>query len=414
MTKYKNNSLKSQIKQNLAQASHISLAPIKSRQGGDPVITNSRSLLGIRNGVSIYNSRKSAEQLMRGFLFLINVFKQGGRVLIVNNNPELSSFLKKFYSGSPALAGHYALGEAAFTAPTVTSSQLAHSGPVPRPEWATRGGKKLLHKSKLRNLETPYTSEKAANEQKAPSELLASLPILGNCPKSASSEAEAPLVRRSQASTTLVNLARAPAKQHAPGTAFVTPILSGAKGATRDLVTPKGARSVSLKRHRSNNISTSAHRWLGGTLTNWKQVHKAVSGYAYFSQRFQRLLASRTLEQKQVKQIIMGRQYKKVENTFQGLVFPDESRYRLAFSKHDKPDCIFIINPYFEGSILKEANRLDIPVVALTESTTDPSTITYPIPINSLSFSQVFSVLNAVVRWSVLFSPRFQRKDLGR
>ena len=68
----------------------------------------------------------------------------------------------------------------------------------------------------------------------------------------------------------------------------------------------------------------------------------------------------------------------------------------LAFNQ--KPDLIFLINPNENQSILNEAYRLHIPVIAFTESSTNPKEINYPIPVNNYSIKFIYFCLKKIIK----------------
>ena len=121
-------------------------------------------------------------------------------------------------------------------------------------------------------------------------------------------------------------------------------------------------------------ISYVSYKWIGGTLTNWKQISKSVLTFAKFSERCEKFL---------VKNGIDFPKYTRVKKCFQGLLYKENQKMSLAFNQ--KPDLIFLINPNENQSILNEAYRLHIPVIAFTESSTNPKEINYPIPVNNYS-----------------------------
>ena len=122
-------------------------------------------------------------------------------------------------------------------------------------------------------------------------------------------------------------------------------------------------------------ISYVSYKWIGGTLTNWKQISKSVLTFAKFSERCEKFL---------VKNGIDFPKYTRVKKCFQGLLYKENQKMSLAFNQ--KPDLIFLINPNENQSILNEAYRLHIPVIAFTESSTNPKEINYPIPIKFIYF----------------------------
>lgn len=112
-----------------------------------------------------------------------------------------------------------------------------------------------------------------------------------------------------------------------------------------------------------------AGRWIGGTLTNFKNIRKRV-------ERLESLTADRDsgeLEKKYTKreQLLLSREIENLEFRFGGIV-----------SMKDLPGALFIVDPRHEDTAVKEANQLRIPVIALSSSDGDFSKVQYPIPGN--------------------------------
>ena len=134
-------------------------------------------------------------------------------------------------------------------------------------------------------------------------------------------------------------------------------------------------------------ISYVSYKWIGGTLTNWKQISKSVLTFAKFSERCEKFL---------VKNGIDFPKYTRVKKCFQGLLYKENQKMLLAFNQ--KPDLIFLINPNENQSILNEAYRLHIPVIAFTESSTNPKEINYPIPVNNYSIKFIYFCLKKIIK----------------
>lgn len=134
-------------------------------------------------------------------------------------------------------------------------------------------------------------------------------------------------------------------------------------------------------------ISYVSYKWIGGTLTNWKQISKSVLTFAKFSERCVKFL---------VKNGIDFPKYTRVKKCFQGLLYKENQKMSLAFNQ--KPDLIFLINPNENQSILNEAYRLHIPVIAFTESSTNPKEINYPIPVNNYSIKFIYFCLKKIIK----------------
>ena len=140
------------------------------------------------------------------------------------------------------------------------------------------------------------------------------------------------------------------------------------------------------------NISHCCYKWVGGTLTNWKQVSKSVLTFAKFSQRCENFLQKNNLN---------FPRYKKVQTFFQGLITNQENL--LAFSQ--KPDVIVIVNPNENQNVIQEANKLHIPIIGFIESNTKITGITYPIPLNVYSLSTLYYCLKKLYKISRLIKP---------
>jgi small subunit ribosomal protein S2 len=133
---------------------------------------------------------------------------------------------------------------------------------------------------------------------------------------------------------------------------------------------------VGTKRQASEPIAGAAkrcaqyyvnHRWLGGTLTNWRTI----------SQSIQRLR-----EQEAVLEGEGGHRSKK--ELLQITRERDKLELSLGGIKDmgGIPDLMFVIDTNKEGIAIQEARKLNIPVVAILDTNCDPDGITFPVPGN--------------------------------
>ena len=60
------------------------------------------------------------------------------------------------------------------------------------------------------------------------------------------------------------------------------------------------------------------------------------------------------------------------------------------------PDVVVIVDANHEMTVIKEANRLEIPVVAIVDSNTDPRPVDYPIPANDDSIRAIQLIISAI------------------
>nr|YP_009720844.1 ribosomal protein S2 [Chlorella vulgaris]QGN75033.1 ribosomal protein S2 [Chlorella vulgaris]USG56557.1 30S ribosomal protein S2 [Chlorella vulgaris] len=141
------------------------------------------------------------------------------------------------------------------------------------------------------------------------------------------------------------------------------------------------------KNLKTPQLSYISYKWIGGTLTNWKQVSKSVLTFAKFSERCEDFLVKKSLD---------FPKYNRVKKCFQGLLYKENHKKLLAFKQ--KPDLIFLVNPNENPSILREATRLHIPIVAFAESNTNPKLITYPIPVNNYSVKFIYFCFKKIIK----------------
>lgn len=109
------------------------------------------------------------------------------------------------------------------------------------------------------------------------------------------------------------------------------------------------------------------HRWLGGMLTNWQTISQSIKRLRELSEKLE--TQNRKFTKKEL--LNLSRNRDKLERALGGIK-----------DMGGVPDIIFIIDTIKENIAIEEAARLGIPIVAVVDSNSDPSRITYPIPGN--------------------------------
>jgi small subunit ribosomal protein S2 len=110
------------------------------------------------------------------------------------------------------------------------------------------------------------------------------------------------------------------------------------------------------------------HRWLGGMLTNWETVSKSIKRLKNLEAKIE-LDEINSLTKKE--RLNIERQKDKLELTLGGIK-----------NMSGLPDAIFIIDTNKEAIAVSEANNLNIPVIAICDSNSNPTGIDFPIPGN--------------------------------
>jgi small subunit ribosomal protein S2 len=109
------------------------------------------------------------------------------------------------------------------------------------------------------------------------------------------------------------------------------------------------------------------HRWLGGTMTNFRTIRKSIQRF----KEIEKTLANEESHLTKKERIHLERQRRKMERAFGGIK-----------DMEDLPDALFVIDTVHEHIAIKEANRLEIPVVAVVDTNSDPEEVDFPIPGN--------------------------------
>src|SRR3954471_16971944 len=155
------------------------------------------------------------------------------------------------------------------------------------------------------------------------------------------------------------------------------PLLHQALVALRE-VAASGGRIlfVGTKRQASEPISTAAkrcaqyyvnHRWLGGTLTNWRTVSGSIARLRELEGLMEGGDSGRT--KKELLQLTRERD--KLELSLGGIK-----------DMGGIPDLMFVIDTNKEAIAIQEARKLNIPVIAILDTNCNPDGITYPMPGN--------------------------------
>ena len=146
--------------------------------------------------------------------------------------------------------------------------------------------------------------------------------------------------------------------------------------------TKKQARDMVRETAQRTNQHYVDHRWLGGTLTNSQTIRHSVK----------KLLDLNEMEKKDE----FSNMHKKEAAALRHL--HEKLRRNLTgISSMDRlPGALFVIDVNREAIAVAEANRLDIPVVAMLDTNCNPDPIEYPIPGNDDAIRAIKLICKAV------------------
>tara|TARA_B100000886_G_scaffold301968_1_gene231763 strand:- start:351 stop:1139 length:789 start_codon:yes stop_codon:yes gene_type:complete len=133
---------------------------------------------------------------------------------------------------------------------------------------------------------------------------------------------------------------------------------------------------VSTKKQASEQVSTLAtetgqyfvnYRWLGGMLTNWNTIQNSIKRMKTLTEQLSKENTGFTK-----KEILkFGKERDKLHRSLGGIA-----------EMKKVPNMIFIIDTNIESLAVQEAKKLNIPIVAILDTNSDPTGINYPIPGN--------------------------------
>jgi small subunit ribosomal protein S2 len=138
-------------------------------------------------------------------------------------------------------------------------------------------------------------------------------------------------------------------------------------------------------------------RWLGGTLTNWKTIRERIDTLKKLEIRRDKgefeLLTKREA-------LMLNREIEKLQMRLGGI----REMKRL-------PDILVVVDTRREATAVKEANILNIPVLALLDTNCDPDPIDYILPGNDDAMRSIKLIVGALAE--AVIEGKAMRKDIA-
>ena len=148
------------------------------------------------------------------------------------------------------------------------------------------------------------------------------------------------------------------------------------------VATKKQAKDIVAEKAATVNMPYVTERWPGGMLTNFPTIRKAVKKMNTIDKMIEDGTFD-TLAKRERLQIT--RQRAKLEKNLGSI--KDMSRL---------PSALFVVDVQKEMNAVKEANRLNIPVIAMVDTCCDPTPIDYVIPANDDAAKSIAYIMDAV------------------
>lgn len=123
-------------------------------------------------------------------------------------------------------------------------------------------------------------------------------------------------------------------------------------------------------------------RWLGGTLTNFNQIATSVKKLKDLKEK---LAGGEFAGYTKKERLLIQREIDRLERYFGGISTLEK-----------RPDLMIIVDTHKEKAAVREAKRVGVETIGITDSNADPMEVTYPIPMNDDATKSLEYVLNLI------------------
>ena len=120
-------------------------------------------------------------------------------------------------------------------------------------------------------------------------------------------------------------------------------------------------------------------RWFGGTLTNWKTISNSIKRLELIEKRIQE--EEQKLSKKEL--LTLSREKDKLNNAIGGIR-----------TMSNLPDLVIVLDTVKDKIAVKEASKLNIPVMGIIDTNSEPELINYPIPGNDDAIRSIELYIN--------------------
>lgn len=146
-----------------------------------------------------------------------------------------------------------------------------------------------------------------------------------------------------------------------------------------------GINKASSQTIKENAIRTGSyyvdHRWLGGTLTNFKTIQNSINRL----RTLERLQKDNFRGYTKKEGLEMQRELYKLERSLGGIRF-----------MRNLPSALIVTSLVLDHIAIKEAKKLGIPVFGIANTNTNPTMINFPIPANDISTKSVSIIITTL------------------
>jgi small subunit ribosomal protein S2 len=147
--------------------------------------------------------------------------------------------------------------------------------------------------------------------------------------------------------------------------------------------TKRQAQEIIREAAAVTNMPFCSNRWMGGTLTNFATIKGSVAKY----KKYQAMEADGSLAKLPKKEeSAIKREMARMMRNFEGLV-----------NMPNLPTAIFIVDIKHEDIAVAEAKRMNIPVVGLVDTNSDPALVDHAVPGNDDAVKSIHIIVDTIV-----------------
>lgn len=148
------------------------------------------------------------------------------------------------------------------------------------------------------------------------------------------------------------------------------------------VATKKQAKEIVADEAKRLKMPFATERWLGGMLTNFVTVRKSLKKMSSIDKLMKDESYTNLAKRER---LTITREREKLERVLGGIA----ELTRL-------PAALFIVDAKKEHIAIKEAKKLGIPVFAMVDTNSDPSTVDFPIPANDDAYKSIAIITQAI------------------
>lgn len=148
--------------------------------------------------------------------------------------------------------------------------------------------------------------------------------------------------------------------------------------------TKKQSKDIARDLAKEADTPYLVERWVGGMMTNFEEMRRKIRKLAELKSEKEKGQLSRYTKKEQ---LLLSRRLEKFDREYGGVI-----------EMGKLPDAIFLVDPVSDNTAVKEAHRMNITLLGLSDTNADPNWFDFPVPANDDGIKSIKIVCEAVIR----------------